>query len=162
MIERRNLMASGFRPVSIRKPKLTIFTIFCSPDPSEAYGPHRSVATNETLMKIARNTPYYKRNQAHICSFWVKGECKRGEECPFRHEKPTDPDDPLSDQNLKGKSVVSKFVCVQLELFKGLEGLKLLKIRLLKLSLFHLNRRPILWQQRPGGQQADEEDQRYA
>lgn len=54
-------------------------------------------------MKIARNTPYYKRNQAHICSFWVKGECKRGEECPFRHEKPTDPDDPLSDQNLKGK-----------------------------------------------------------
>lgn len=72
-------------------------------DPSDAYGPHRSVATNETLMKIARNSPYYKRNQAHICSFWVKGECKRGEECPFRHEKPSDPDDPLSDQNLKGR-----------------------------------------------------------
>ena len=54
-------------------------------------------------MKIARNSPYYKRNRAHICSFWVKGECKRGEECPYRHEKPTDPDDPLSDQNLKDR-----------------------------------------------------------
>jgi len=31
----------------------------------------------------------------------VKGECKRGEECPYRHEKPTDPDDPLADQNIK-------------------------------------------------------------
>lgn len=27
-----------------------------------------------------------------------QGECKRGEECPYRHEKPTDPDDPLSNQ----------------------------------------------------------------
>jgi pre-mRNA-splicing factor RBM22/SLT11 len=33
----------------------------------------------------------------------VKGECKRGEECPYRHEKPTDPDDPLSDQNIKDR-----------------------------------------------------------
>ncbi|VDO94416.1 unnamed protein product, partial [Soboliphyme baturini] len=33
----------------------------------------------------------------------VKGECKRGEECPYRHEKPTDPDDPLSDQNIRDR-----------------------------------------------------------
>jgi pre-mRNA-splicing factor RBM22/SLT11 len=33
----------------------------------------------------------------------VKGECKRGEECPYRHEKPTDPDDPLADQNIKDR-----------------------------------------------------------
>jgi len=33
----------------------------------------------------------------------VKGECKRGEECPFRHDKPTDPDDPLSDQNMRDR-----------------------------------------------------------
>merc|ERR1719419_1680519 len=44
--------------------------------------------------------PYYQRNLPKICSFWVKGECKRGEECPFRHEKPADPDDPLADQNI--------------------------------------------------------------
>lgn len=33
----------------------------------------------------------------------MKGECKRGEECPYRHEKPGDPDDPLSDQNLRDR-----------------------------------------------------------
>ena len=31
------------------------------------------------------------------------GECKRGEECPYRHEKPNDPEDPLSDQNIKDR-----------------------------------------------------------
>lgn len=60
-------------------------------------------ASHETLNRLARTTPYYKRNMPHICSFWVKGECKRGEECPYRHEKPTDPDDPLSEQNLKDR-----------------------------------------------------------
>ncbi|XP_059472770.1 pre-mRNA-splicing factor RBM22 [Neocloeon triangulifer] len=58
---------------------------------------------SDLLMKLARTSPYYKRNRPHICSFWVKGECKRGEECPYRHEKPTDPDDPLSDQNIKDR-----------------------------------------------------------
>ncbi|GIY82784.1 pre-mRNA-splicing factor RBM22 [Caerostris darwini] len=60
-------------------------------------------APSDLLMKLARTTPYYKRNRPHICSFWVKGECKRGEECPYRHEKPTDPDDPLADQNIKDR-----------------------------------------------------------
>ncbi len=41
-------------------------------------------APSDLLMKLARTTPYYKRNRPHICSFWVKGECKRGEECPYR------------------------------------------------------------------------------
>jgi len=58
---------------------------------------------HELLTKLARTTPYYKRNRPHICSFWVKGECKRGEECPYRHDKPTDPDDPLADQNIKDR-----------------------------------------------------------
>jgi hypothetical protein len=26
------------------------------------------------------------RNEANLCSFWVKGECNRGEHCPFRHQ----------------------------------------------------------------------------
>ncbi|CAG0887947.1 unnamed protein product [Cyprideis torosa] len=59
--------------------------------------------SSDLLMKLARTTPYYKRNRPHICSFWVKGECKRGEECPYRHEKPTDPEDPLADQNFKDR-----------------------------------------------------------
>ena len=58
---------------------------------------------NDILRRYARTTPYYKRNRPHICSFWVKGECKRGEECPYRHEMPTDPDDPLSNQNMKDR-----------------------------------------------------------
>lgn len=58
---------------------------------------------SDVLAKLARTTPYYKRNLPHICSFWVKGECKRGEECPYRHEKPNEPDDPLSEQNIRDR-----------------------------------------------------------
>lgn len=57
----------------------------------------------KALTMLARKAPYYKRNLPHICSFWVKGECKRGDECPYRHEKPSDPDDPLSNQNIKDR-----------------------------------------------------------
>lgn len=63
----------------------------------------KSKGYSEVLLRLARTTPYYKRNRPHICSFWVKGECKRGEECPYRHERPTDPDDPLADQNIKDR-----------------------------------------------------------
>ena len=41
-------------------------------------------AGKEMLKTMARNDPYYKRNRPHICSFFVKGECKRGTDCPFR------------------------------------------------------------------------------
>ena len=54
-----------------------------------------------TCAQTGPDHPYYKWNRPHLCSFWVKGECTRGEECPYRHEKPTDPDDPLADQNIK-------------------------------------------------------------
>ncbi|CAD7091927.1 unnamed protein product [Hermetia illucens] len=63
----------------------------------------KSVAASEMLSKLARTAPYYKRNRPHICSFWVKGECKRGEECPYRHDKPNEPDDPLCEQNIKDR-----------------------------------------------------------
>jgi len=63
----------------------------------------KSQAGSDLLLKLARTTPYYKRNRPHICSFWVKGECKRGEECPYRHEMPNAPDDPLANQNIKDR-----------------------------------------------------------
>ncbi|KAF1807217.1 hypothetical protein FB192DRAFT_1354561 [Mucor lusitanicus] len=44
--------------------------------------------SRDILSKLARSEPYYKRNRAHICSFFLKGECKRGEGCPYRHELP--------------------------------------------------------------------------
>ena len=55
-------------------------------EPGGAVG--KAQAPSDFLMRMARNTPYYKRNRPHVCSFWVKGECKRGEECPYRLEHP--------------------------------------------------------------------------
>ncbi|KAK9796709.1 hypothetical protein WJX73_008424 [Symbiochloris irregularis] len=56
---------------------------------------------NDTILKLQRTTPYYKRNKAPICSFFVKGECKRGSECPYRHEMPSV--GPLAEQNIKDR-----------------------------------------------------------
>ncbi|KAI8839866.1 hypothetical protein BC829DRAFT_403583 [Chytridium lagenaria] len=63
-------------------------------------GKAESVA-RETLRKMARTEPFYKRNRAHICSFYVKGECKRGAECPYRHELPVENE--MSHQNIKDR-----------------------------------------------------------
>jgi pre-mRNA-splicing factor RBM22/SLT11 len=59
--------------------------------------------TSDMLTKLARPAPYYKRNRAHICSFWVKGSCTRGATCPYRHEMPHDPNGPLAKQNMKDR-----------------------------------------------------------
>ncbi|KAJ1968984.1 Pre-mRNA-splicing factor slt11, partial [Dimargaris xerosporica] len=58
-------------------------------------------AARETLRRMARKDPYYKRNRAHICSFYVKGNCTRGDECPYRHEMPIENE--LSKQNFKDR-----------------------------------------------------------
>jgi pre-mRNA-splicing factor RBM22/SLT11 len=47
-----------------------------------------SSAGKEMLKQLARTDPYYKRNRPHVCSFFVKGECKRGAECPYRFVRP--------------------------------------------------------------------------
>ncbi|KAJ7063402.1 hypothetical protein C8F01DRAFT_1132880 [Mycena amicta] len=52
-------------------------------------GPTRSQSAGKEMLKqLARTDPYYKRNRPQLCSFYVKGECTRGDECPFRHEMP--------------------------------------------------------------------------
>lgn len=56
---------------------------------------------NPTIMRLQRTTPYYQRNKAQICSFFARGECKRGAECPYRHEMPTS--GPLAEQNIKDR-----------------------------------------------------------
>ncbi|KAI8997405.1 hypothetical protein BDB01DRAFT_35924 [Pilobolus umbonatus] len=61
-----------------------------------------SPAGREMLKKLARSEPYYKRNRAHICSFFLKGECKRGDGCPYRHELPSDTDLTVQ-QNIKDR-----------------------------------------------------------
>ncbi|KAI0256942.1 pre-mRNA-splicing factor SLT11 [Lactifluus subvellereus] len=60
-----------------------------------------SSAGREMLKQLARTEPYYKRNQPHLCSFYAKGECKRGSECPYRHEMPVQNE--LSKQNIQDR-----------------------------------------------------------
>ncbi|KAJ3227528.1 RNA binding motif protein 22 [Clydaea vesicula] len=59
-------------------------------------------AAKELLKKMSRTEPYTQRNKPHICSFFVKGECNRGDECPYRHEQPL-PKSELSKQNIKDR-----------------------------------------------------------
>jgi len=54
------------------------------------------------LTKLARNAPYYRRNSPHLCSFYVKGTCTRGLECPYRHDAPLEASD-LNNQNIKDR-----------------------------------------------------------
>ncbi|GMH03929.1 hypothetical protein Nepgr_005768 [Nepenthes gracilis] len=67
-------------------------------DYESSYG---KVRPNDTILKLQRTTPYYKRNRAHVCSFYIRGECTRGVECPFRHEMPVTGE--LSQQNIKDR-----------------------------------------------------------
>ncbi|GKY97628.1 hypothetical protein MPSEU_000721200 [Mayamaea pseudoterrestris] len=55
------------------------------------------------LREMARMEPRYERNLAKLCSFFARGECNRGDSCPFRHELPKDRNDPMSKQNTKDR-----------------------------------------------------------
>lgn len=45
----------------------------------------RSSSTGKEMLKaMAKTDPSYSRNRAHVCSFYAKGECARGGECPYR------------------------------------------------------------------------------
>ncbi|TKY57449.1 Zinc finger CCCH domain-containing protein 40 [Spatholobus suberectus] len=67
-------------------------------DYESSYG---KVCPSDTILKLQRTTPYYKRNRAHVCSFYIRGECTRGAECPYRHEMPETGE--LSQQNIKDR-----------------------------------------------------------
>lgn len=58
-------------------------------------------AGKELLKKLARADPLYKRNRPHLCSFFAKGECNRGDACPYRHELPVE--NALAHQNIKDR-----------------------------------------------------------
>jgi pre-mRNA-splicing factor RBM22/SLT11 len=65
--------------------------------------PYDALESNPILAELARNRakPYYKRNLPQICSFFAKGGCNRGDECPYRHELPDEKFDPeLANQNI--------------------------------------------------------------
>lgn len=62
-----------------------------------------SSAAHAKLSSVARMEPRYERNLPKLCSFFAKGECNRGANCPFRHEMPRDRNDPFSKQNTKDR-----------------------------------------------------------
>lgn len=55
------------------------------------------------LQEMARMEPRYERNLPKLCSFFARGECDRGANCPFRHEMPKDRNDPMSKQSTKDR-----------------------------------------------------------
>ena len=62
-----------------------------------------NTAAAAKLQSMARMEPRYERNLPKLCSFFAKGECNRGSQCPFRHEMPRDRNDPMSKQNTKDR-----------------------------------------------------------
>eukprot|EP01059_Diplonema_ambulator_P023998 TRINITY_DN39730_c0_g1_i1.p1 TRINITY_DN39730_c0_g1~~TRINITY_DN39730_c0_g1_i1.p1 ORF type:complete len:295 (+),score=28.52 TRINITY_DN39730_c0_g1_i1:56-940(+) len=85
-------------------------------------------AFNPELMKLSHSTHRYERNRPHICSFFVKGECRRGKECPYRHEKPEEGE--MAHQNVKDRyygnndPVANKIFRLQREREEALEARK--------------------------------------
>ena len=72
------------------------------PSSSSSAGPFGGA--NPTLAALARKAPNFDRNRARVCSFFAKGECKRGRSCPYRHELPQSArDDPLARQDYKDR-----------------------------------------------------------
>ena len=55
------------------------------------------------LQQLKRDPTNYKRNRAKICSFFVKGTCKRGAECPYRHEMPEEGHQGFSLKNIQAR-----------------------------------------------------------
>lgn len=69
--------------------------------------PYEELKNHPLIEKFRRREDgTYNRNKPHICSFFVKGTCTRGDECPYRHEMP-DPeaqeDQANRDQNIKNR-----------------------------------------------------------
>lgn len=64
----------------------------------EAGGSHGDAESNELLRKLARTKPYYKRNRARICTFWLRNACTRTD-CPFR---PCNGDTDMPELNSQG------------------------------------------------------------
>jgi len=63
--------------------------------------PYGKTTPSALLNRLARRTPYYKRNLPHLCSFFARGVCTRGALCPYRHEMPITGE--LANQNIKDR-----------------------------------------------------------
>jgi pre-mRNA-splicing factor RBM22/SLT11 len=72
----------------------------------EGFNREKYQVASSVLQSIKRDptkTGNYSRNRAKICSFFVKGECKRGAECPYRHELPDSGHTGFSLENIQNR-----------------------------------------------------------
>lgn len=78
-----------------------------------------------SLNKLAKLAPYYRRNMPRVCTFWLKGECNRGAECPYAHEKyehdPTIANQNIRDRYVGDKDVLADKILRQHEINKALQ-----------------------------------------
>ena len=71
--------------------------------------PYEELKNHPLLEKLKRKAPdNYDRNRAYLCSFFVKGACTRGEECPYRHEMPKPEDEKFSEMDHE-KNIKNRF-----------------------------------------------------
>lgn len=65
----------------------------------------------EIIMNVAKLNPNISlRHEDTVCSFWLRGKCKRGSKCPYKHEMPKEaklPAKPLPAKHLPSKSASS-------------------------------------------------------
>ena len=59
--------------------------------------PYKNPEVLDALQKVSERHGNFskttsKRNQAHVCSFFVQGKCNRGKACPYRHDNITEED----------------------------------------------------------------------
>ena len=74
--------------------------------PDAEYG---QAANNALLRRLQRTAPYYKRNRAKICTFWLRNACTRAD-CPFRPcNGDTDMPELNSDASLRTQNIKDRY-----------------------------------------------------
>jgi pre-mRNA-splicing factor RBM22/SLT11 len=74
--------------------------------PDAEYG---QAANNALLRRLQRTAPYYKRNRAKICTFWLRNACTRAD-CPFRPcNGDTDMPELSSDASLRAQNIKDRY-----------------------------------------------------
>lgn len=76
------------------------------------------VKPSDVIMNVAKLNPHISlKHEDTVCSFWLKGMCKRGNKCPYKHEIPneakylgkTQPSKPVVAKTVKSKIVGSEY-----------------------------------------------------
>lgn len=87
-------------------------------DKNEAYDIPNDSIINKKISDDNKNdnkNKIIKRNQNYICTFFLKGECNRGDLCPYRHEIPeidSEEENEKKNQNIE-KNIVARYTGIK-------------------------------------------------